>query len=764
MKLEEACSQYGLDYNNVIFDGQIQRFKPLNRNDKSGWYVAFNNYDEKNTSYKVLVVGDWSKNIKTVSHSHANISSTEMIKLQNKIKYQTSKAKKLKVQEQEEQSKVCTEIFSKAVDENNVPAYLYNKKIDSLYGAKVLDDCLLIPIYDNDEKIWSLQKIFDDGKKLFHPGGKIKGNYFVVGEIRDVIYLCEGFATGCSVHMATGEGVVCAFNVGNCDAVYQNLVKKYPSKEIIFCADNDRHSEKNAGIEMAESLFYKYKVEYRLPKFDENDTGTDFNDVHVLYGIEKVAAELSDITYKDGDDDKKIENLMYWKSVGFFFEVETKSGVKEIPCYKLMADYFKLVEHFKCDDSYRGFYDDDFYKLESKTRLMNKIFNLCRKKASPAQLEGFYKMISAACYFPKEKLVPKPGLINLRNGVLSVSDKRLYKHDPSYNFTYKLKHDYDVNATCPNFSRSLHNVCEGNSQLMDLMQEIFGYVIEGGEPIAQKAFVFIGSGANGKSTIIDALKNLVGKANISSVPMSMLHKPFSVVTMDGKLANLVDETPKSGINAESFKNIVTGGSVQAAFKGRDEFTIEPRVKLIFACNEPPNFGDSSHGLRRRLIVFPFNANFTGIEDYSVSEKIRGEMSGILNWALEGLDRLKKNHYKFTIGKAVNEAEEALTKDTDSVYSFMDEHAIFMDGPNGEDEFLRRDNAYSYYKKYCVNNGFFAVSSNTFSRRFYECVRKMYEKIGIFLSDSDRIKLINGKPIRGAKRVKITLGDFFDDFS
>jgi putative DNA primase/helicase len=102
---------------------------------------------------------------------------------------------------------------------------------------------LIVPLYQNGELV-SLQFIHPDGKKYLlssGKGGRKKGSYYTIGDCKsDTIYICEGYATGASVHEATGQTVIIAVDAGNLRPVAKQLRKKYPNAKIVFCSDNDR--------------------------------------------------------------------------------------------------------------------------------------------------------------------------------------------------------------------------------------------------------------------------------------------------------------------------------------------------------------------------------------------------------------------------------------------------------------------------------------------------------------------------------------------
>jgi len=116
--------------------------------------------------------------------------------------------------------------------------YVIKKRITP-YGAKQLKQSLLLPVRGIDGTLHGLQFIAEDGLKKFKSYTAIIGNYLAIGTLKGKIIICEGWATGCTLHSITGHAVACAFAAMNLKPVAVALRAKYPNIEIIVAADND---------------------------------------------------------------------------------------------------------------------------------------------------------------------------------------------------------------------------------------------------------------------------------------------------------------------------------------------------------------------------------------------------------------------------------------------------------------------------------------------------------------------------------------------
>ncbi|MCU4378867.1 primase-helicase zinc-binding domain-containing protein [Acinetobacter haemolyticus] len=138
--------------------------------------------------------------------------------------------------------------------------YLKNKQIDKDQKIKITHDGnLLIPAYDEHGKMWNVQTITPDGQKFFitDAGGRTGGCFFMIGEVQPDLYdahiicIAEGYATGMSIHMATGHPVALSFVANNLPKVGAVLRQKYPNAVFVYCADDDS-AKQDTGLKYAQ--------------------------------------------------------------------------------------------------------------------------------------------------------------------------------------------------------------------------------------------------------------------------------------------------------------------------------------------------------------------------------------------------------------------------------------------------------------------------------------------------------------------------------
>lgn len=142
-------------------------------------------------------------------------------------------------------------LWDRAKPATNAHPYLQRKRVPAI-GLRLLRDMLLIAARDAAGTLHTLQFIGPDGAKRFLTGGRIAGCYFAMGRPVDTLLLCEGYATGATLHQATGHAVAVAFNCGNLPTVARVLRAKFPALRIAVCADDDARTPGNPGLTRAQ--------------------------------------------------------------------------------------------------------------------------------------------------------------------------------------------------------------------------------------------------------------------------------------------------------------------------------------------------------------------------------------------------------------------------------------------------------------------------------------------------------------------------------
>ncbi len=441
--------------------------------------------------------------------------------------------------------------------------------------------------------------------------------------------------------------------------------------------------------------------------------------------------------YKPIEAQRLGENALYERHPsmrqGFFFEAPKVSQggkvllddfgnpvLKRIPDYDGLAKYLREERHLKATVAFSHIYEEGRYRMINDGEIKQIIDSLTLSSAAPYQVREFSSAVSYKNYCSDEEFIVPEGYINLKNGILNITTKELRPHTPTKFFSYVLPHAFDRAAACIRWTEWLKFIFQDDQALVDVSAEIFGYLLAGGEPWLHKAFFLEGSGRNGKSTWLHILKALMGSTNYCSISLKNLDKPFSVVLTDGKLANIVGELDSRDLSSEAFKTAVGGEELTAAHKGKPEYMLKFRAKIVAATNNPLNFKDSSPGNYEKLYILPFNRYITEEDrDPHIVNALLEELPGILNWALDGYQRLLARGRLPQI-EAVNMALEDHRISSDTVFHWHTEFVRY-----GVDDAHRYQlgTFYDHYVAWCKREGRFALSKNWFVRGLLREIRK-----------------------------------------
>lgn len=191
---------------------------------------------------------------------------------------------------QEAAAGTARDLWREAGKADPAQGYLARKGLPA-FGIRQHGDALLVPMVDTGFRLWNVQRIYPDGRKLFLSGGRTEGLFWSHGAfVQDgrpsagPLVIGEGFATMAAVHHATGHGVVAAMSARNLETVTRSMRGLFPRRTMIVAADDDRHLSENIGLEAAqraaESVGALLATPLPLaPETRSADSGTDFADI-----------------------------------------------------------------------------------------------------------------------------------------------------------------------------------------------------------------------------------------------------------------------------------------------------------------------------------------------------------------------------------------------------------------------------------------------------------------------------------------------------
>ena len=373
-----------------------------------------------------------------------------------------------------------------------------------------------------------------------------------------------------------------------------------------------------------------------------------------------------------------------------------------------------------------------------------------RKKSAVSDKVMCFKSLDGRTFTHADEN-PDVNIINFKNGLLNINTYELKEHTPTYLSTSQIPINYDREARSPMWFKFIQDITSGDIEQGKLLQQIAGYCLTNDTRYA-KAFIFFGSGANGKSLFTRMISKLIGKEYVSSLNLSTITKQFGLTGLINKKLNIIDEISGNYFESNVIKNIISGEKMAADVKFRPEpIEFTPIAKIIFSVNELPKINDTTPGLYRRFVIVPFDRTFISNPDLDLETKLSAELPGILNWAVEGLKSLRAQ------GR-FNETE----KNFEAMNSFKVENSPFLEfitntyePVSGEDRSkyaVQFTELYNEYRQYCFDSGYKPKAVANFTREFshthvpgWDMDRKKDGSV-TFVYGIRKLKHMGGEPI------------------
>lgn len=252
--------------------------------------------------------------------------------------------------------------------------------------------------------------------------------------------------------------------------------------------------------------------------------------------------------------------------------------------------------------------------------------------------------------WPEWKSAPErdtSGLIVFNNGILDIVTNEWWAHTPLLRARNLLPYDYDYSAQCPNWLKFLDDVW-GNSKYAPLIEQLqlwMGYLLTDDQS-QQKMAIFIGKPRSGKGTMMRVIDDMVGSHNTISPSLENLLKDSMLAEMSTKMVaifnDVADPSPSSRNSiVGNLKRIVGEDSVGFDRKYKSAMSTRFRCRVNITCNSVPNLAESSTALINRGLFFYLPTSHAGAEDFALGSRLKQEMPGIINWALQGVLKLRQ---------------------------------------------------------------------------------------------------------------------------
>ena len=351
-------------------------------------------------------------------------------------------------------------------------------------------------------------------------------------------------------------------------------------------------------------------------------------------------------------------------------------------------------------------YDHGVYKMMSDMEISNLVLNGLyddmlwnyRTKKNVSD-----KVACLLSIIPDLELTNDRGwIMNVKNGLLNIYTRVLQPHTPNFVSLVQSPVDYDPKAVCPTWMSCLDAWMAGaeKEEKTLLLQQFSGYCLSSSMQY-DRALFLVGDGGNGKSTFVDTIAMVLGADSVSHIDLEGLYGQYGMKGLIGKRLNVIEEVHGNYYQSNKLKKLISGEKITIDIKYKDQFSFRPQAKFIFAVNIMPRVDDTSTATERRICAIQFLNNFRNNPNNALRSDrglLAGELSGILNWMLDGA-KLLAEAGNFVITKEQTQMLAEYRQENSSVEGFIAECLSFT-----EDKQIAVRDLYDAYKEYCQKDG------------------------------------------------------------
>lgn len=491
-----------------------------------------------------------------------------------------------------------------------------------------------------------------------------------------------------------------------------NYSEQLTGKIVVILPDNDE-----AGVTFSNKVFFNLKKYCRasivnIPNLEKKQDVYDyFENGNTWESFEQIVNDAIPILgLNDIDRSKKFclqfkEEIRHSDISGYYFW----NGKSWEQSEKYIVE---LVKNFSIN-----LHDDLMNEYRKDTENNKEFKHAAARVTSERAIKSILNLSKSDknLVLKESSLDSNKNLLNLNNVTYDLRNHKPRRHTQDDNLTIILPYDYDSKAKCPVWDKFLKRIFNDDKELIGYIQELIGYTLTG-ETKLQSWYFLYGSGRNGKSVFSEIINRLVGSYGTKIRTESIMSKDYisggdspnpEIAKLRGKRFVLASEVSDSHKLNESLVKDLTGGDIiSARFLNQNSFEFAPQCKLWMYGNHKPFVKGTDDGIWRRIKLIPFKVTIPENEvDAMLIDKLTKEISGILNWSLEGLKRLQKLEYKIIEPEIIKQETKAYRNEMDILGQFLSDNGYEY----GAYKILCKE-LHDDYKEYCHENGYHALST------------------------------------------------------
>lgn len=397
--------------------------------------------------------------------------------------------------------------------------------------------------------------------------------------------------------------------------------------------------------------------------------------------------------------------------------------------YRLAIKVAKIYKH-TADDEHRKRVQAELEYMQDKDRYLDthngeppkaaKAFKGILQHATScgaaSRITAMIDTAGHAAFIQQDDLDQHKHFLTCANGTIDLRTGAIQPHNPAHYITKMVDVEYTPGAAAPTFAAFLSRTFQSDPDLMRYVQKVMGYCITG-ETGEQCFFIGYGTGANGKSTLVEAVTGVLAE-HTQTIPTSVLMDkdkesgatPELARAKGARLVIASESKDIASLNEAQIKQLTGGDVISARPLYSQGFEFKPTFKIWLSTNHKPTIKGTDNGIWRRVHLIPFAVTIPEDEqDTQLPQKLQAEQAGILSWLIEGA----RLYYAEGLKKpeAVKAATEDYRAEMDVLGGFL------MDCTKEKaSAFTRSTELYTAYVGWCSANGVDAMKQNAFSRR------------------------------------------------
>jgi len=407
-------------------------------------------------------------------------------------------------------------------------------------------------------------------------------------------------------------------------------------------------------------------------------------------------------------EEKEEENFLYMDDKG-----KIKVSISKIVSHLLFNYNFKTI--FNTKDETIFVYEEGIYKKKGKEKIKTQVEELLQAKSTTNIVNEIVEKIKRKTAIDKDEFDKTPEeIICLENCFFDLKKmEKFSENDSKFYFKTKLPIKYNPKADCPKIKQFFEEIFYPED--IPTIQEWFGFNLYK-RYFIKKAIILFGQKNTGKTVFLNLLMNFIGQKNTTGISLQRISSgdKFALSSLKNKYSNIYDDLSSKDLSdSGGFKIATGGGYITAEYKFGDSFQFLNYAKHIFSTNKIPNVKDvDDDAYYERWIPIPLDNQIKkGEQDKFLLEKLttEKELSGLLNWAIEGLDRLIKKG-KFSFNKTSEEIKIIMERQNNPLIAFVND---VLEQKNGNK--ISKEIMYRVYTGYCNKNKLPRMSKSQLGR-------------------------------------------------